>query len=548
VPDHHSPQGGLLDVDWRFLLPRPPAGRFRRLILLGAPEGVASRVEQVGLAEEVALSPGGRADAVVRLAGARATLRECAALVDRGGALLYEARRSPAARAAAAPGRLVRELGLTPRGLWWVHPGFNGARTYFPLHAEHAIRWYAESIHRAADLRTELAMRALTLARALEPGRLGRLAPRIALVAVSSAEPESHGLPVPGELLPPALRGQELHPLVLVHGDEQSRVVMLPFGRSSHRPLAVVKLERSPPGAAGDEEQAVLAAVRGRLGAPLRATVPEPLGAIRADGVAASVETFLPGERLHSRWTRRRAPLALLLEDLELASRWLREFGLQARSELITWAAGDAETWVEGPLRSYEQAFGRTPSQSRLFGAARRRAREMAGAELPIVWQHGDFSSLNLFRYGRQVHVIDWEAAAPGLPLDDLLYFTTRWLYHVRDATIEESPRGRRAAAIAFRELFLEPERRDAAVDAARAAIRAHVDALGIDERFLPLLTLLPWVSRAVGRLGRQATPGWSRAPAPPRDEPRAGNRYVAQVDILAGDVERLFHPAGPAG
>jgi hypothetical protein len=374
--------------------------------------------------------------------------------------------------------------------------------------------------------------------------------PRIALVAVSGTPPAPPELPVPAARLPSALRGQELDPLVLVHGDEQSRVVVLPFGRDSRLPLAVLKLERSP-GGGGEHggEQAVLARIRALLDPGLRASVPEPLGMVDAGSVAGSVESFMPGTRLHSSWAGR--PAALLREDLELVAGWLREFGRRARVELRRWDEGDAARRVDAPLAAYERAFAPTRDESRLFEAARRRALELTGLELPIVWQHGDLSSLNVFRYGRRIHVIDWEAAAPGLPLDDLLYFTTRWLYHVRDATIEESPRGRRAAASAFRELFLQPERRDPDLGAARAAIRGHVEALGIDGRFLPLLQLLPWVTRAVGRLARQETPGWSqghvgplgraRTAAHDPEEPRAGNRYVAQVGILAEAPELLF-------
>jgi hypothetical protein len=177
-------------------------------------------------------------------------------------------------------------------------------------------------------------------------------------------------------------------------------------------------------------------------------------------------------------------------------------------------------------------------------------ARGLVGRSLPIVWQHGDFSSLNVFRRGGSIHVVDWEAAVPGLPLDDLLYFVTRWLYHVRDAAIEETAAARARAAVAFRQLFLEPDHRDPAVDAARAAIDRYVRTLEIDPRFLPLLLLHPWLRRAAGRFVRQATPGWNQTEVGRRERrrslathpsnPREGNRYVAQVGILA-ERERLF-------
>jgi aminoglycoside phosphotransferase (APT) family kinase protein len=548
-------RASLLDVDWRFLLPPAPNGSFRRLVLLGGSEAVAERLGAVGLAETVALGPGGEpADAVVCLHDAGVALGEAVALLDGRGVLYYESRRR---RLGPSLGRIrqsVERLGLSPVALYWVHPGFEGWRTYFPLDVRHAVEWYADSLHGAggpAALAVALARRAT----GLDPGRLARLAPRVALVASRGAD--APGPPLRAAELPAELRAGELRQLVLVRGDEGSRVIALPFSPDSRKPLAAVKIHRSPPPVdQQDDEQSTLTAIRQRLDSTMRSTLPEPLGVIRSGGVVAAVESFLAGRPLHASWARRRLPLAELIDDLDRTTDWLSELQLQSRVELRPFGGRELERWLDAPAQEYERAFGFTAAESRLLELVRERTREALGAPVAIVWQHSDLSSLNVLKDGAQVRVLDWESAALAPPLDDLLYFVTRWLYRLRDATIEETSAGRVRAATAFRQLFLEPGRGDAELEAARGAINRYVRALEIDERLVPALSLRPWLRRATGRLRRQTTPGYSDVPVPrlrvrpplaadPSD-PRSDNRYVAQVGILAEQPERWV--AAPTG
>jgi hypothetical protein len=537
----------LLDLDWRFLLPPPAGGRFARLLLLGGSAAVAELATQVGLAREATVDPSESADAVVCLQGSPLSLAEAALRVERGGVLYYEGLRRgvppfgvPARRAAAS----LRRLGLAPCGVYVVHPAFTGARTYFPLEPRRAVEWYLRS-RRAAPT---AAARALPLLTDLA----GRIAPRFALVAVSGTTGRG-GLPLPSEVLPPPLRRDGLHALVLVHGDERSRVVMLPFATASREPLAVLKLHRRQlPAGESTHEQAALAQLRARLGPELRATVPEPLGIVRAGAVAASAESFLRGEWLYARWGRRGLRQRELIEDLELTVAWLTAFQRESRVELRRWDSDEIERSLEVPLSEYEQAFGATAPEARLFARLRAQARELVGLPVPVVWQHGDFSSYNVLRSGRAIHVVDWEAAAPALPLDDLLYFVTRWLYrahgvtpeHVGDTLAELRASGGADSFRSFGRLFLEPVADDPAVSAARAALASYLRSLEIDARLVPLLLVLAWVRRAVGRLDRQATPGWMPDAVERPESAREGNRYVTYVELLAARPERLFVPS----
>jgi aminoglycoside phosphotransferase (APT) family kinase protein len=533
-------RANLLDLDWRFLLPLPRGGRFRHLLLLGGSDGAAEQLEALGVAREVAVMPGKtQPDAVVCLRGARRRFRDIATHLTKGAVLYYEMDHlaAPGATLAAASRRSLRRLGLLSPALYLVHPRFGGARTYLPLDVEGALQWYLASLSARSTTATAVLDRGARLLALVDPRRIAAFAPRLAIVAVAQTDRDPRPSVLEPADLPEGLRQGRLRPVVLVRGDELSRLVMLPFASASRRPLAVVKLDRRPPvDLDRQDEQDVLAAIRPTLSPQMRSTVPQPLGVVRRAWVSAAVESFLPGEWLHAKWARDNLGLADLIEDLEVVAEWLAKFHLQSRVELRRWGDGGIERWVERPISDYERAFGATPPEAQLFANARRHARAAAGLWLPVVWQHWDFSSLNVLRDGPTVRVIDWQSAAPGLPLDDLIYFATRWFNRAQDRSGDATTAGYAAAADGLRQLFLEPRRDDAAVDAAWRAIDRYMQRLELDARFLPLALVHAWVRRATGRLERRTNVG-----SPPVNA-RERNRYVAYVEVLAMHADRLFH------
>jgi aminoglycoside phosphotransferase (APT) family kinase protein len=532
--DHAS----LLDLDWRFLLPLPRDGRFRHLLLLGASERVVQQLEGLGVADEVALEPGGQPDAIVCLQAARSHIREVAANLPRGAALYYEVDRLRAPRVApgVASRRSLRRLGLSSTALYLVHPRFGGARSYVPLDIDGALRWYLSNLSTAPAAMSALLDHGARLMARLGPARVAAFTPRLAVVGIAHTDRDACPAIIEGAALRTPGR---LRPLVLVRGDERSRVVMLPFASASREPLAVVKIDRRPvPEGKRQAEHAALEAVRSSLSTQMRETVPQPLAIVGHGPASAAVESFLDGEWLHAKWARRDVGLADLIGDLEAVAGWLAEFHTQSRLEVREWGVSDVHRWIEEPIGAYEDALGATTAEAQLFARARKSARAAIGLRLPIVWQHSDLSSLNVLRSGSIVRVVDWEAAAPGVPLDDLLYFTTRWLDRVRSGRRgERRSAGYRVAATALRHLFLEPRHHDPAVDAARRAIDRYVRMLELDDRFRPLLLLHAWVRRATGRLEREGRAGAARVSG------REDNRYVAYVGELAANVDRVFNP-----
>jgi hypothetical protein len=534
----------LLDLDWRFLLPAPPDPPYRLLRLLGAREGVAEAALAAGIARDVDTQAGrARPDAVVRLAGADVGVADAVEGLGPGGTAYYEAEgRGPLRPPAPGIARALHRAGLEPAAFYLVHPALEGTRTYLPFGPGHAMAWYARTLATSAGAEPAAAVAATTgpLARAV----LSRVAPRIAFVARRSPG-EGSVLPLPTESLPEQLRGTEIHPIALVRGDERSRVVLLPFTQTSPEPVAALKLYR-----AGDQadarEQHLLSEIRRGLSSALESSIPKPLGFARWESTVASIESFVPGQWLYRRWLRAREATRELVDDLEFAVGWLGDFHAETRPELRPWSAADGALWVDRPLSAFEGELTASGEETELLGAVRRRARELIGTPIPFVWQHSDFSSLNVFRNGTRIGVIDWEGATPAPPGDDVFYFVTRWLFQLRGGAEEEEPEGRAAAARAFRELF-EAETPDPAVAAARRAIGTYCRRIALDPRFLPVLLVASCARRAAFRGARSATPGWLRRPYVGLDEdansPRTGNRYAEQVTILAQLRSRLLDP-----
>ncbi|MBI3952203.1 MAG: phosphotransferase [Acidobacteria bacterium] len=185
--------------------------------------------------------------------------------------------------------------------------------------------------------------------------------------------------------------------------------------------------------------------------------------------------------------------------------------------------------WVDRPLERYQQAFGITASEERLFTDVRKRARLLIGTPLPRVWLHWGLDERNILRGDQEISVIDWDGGEVGPPLFDLLYFMTRWSCAARGLKSEA------AQLRGFRQLYFEPDSGGISVIAARQAIDRYLTKLELDRRFLPLLLVLMWVHRAVGRFDRQGALGQRGL------NPRTGNQYVGYVGILAEHVEQLF-------
>ncbi|HEX6106086.1 MAG TPA: hypothetical protein VFZ26_10920, partial [Gemmatimonadales bacterium] len=129
---------GLRRADWRFLLPAPPEGRYRRLALLGGTDELCDGLNAVAEGIATGLDAVEDADVVVVMAGSDVPLDSVLDRLRPSAVLHLEVDRRRSGRRSLSPARLGRRLrrrGLTPTAWHWVIPHFEGARRHIPLDA-----------------------------------------------------------------------------------------------------------------------------------------------------------------------------------------------------------------------------------------------------------------------------------------------------------------------------------------------------------------------------------------------------------------------------
>ena len=541
-----SQEFGLRNADWRFLLPAPPEGVFRRMVLLDAPNGLAQCLRQIGLAEEVLceLPKTRSADAIIVLDGAQVTVADLADRLVPGGVVYVEVDPRSSWSAGSAPARITRALrrgGLTPVGTYLTSRNPARRHVYLPLDSRGALRWFSRTFVVAKTPARRF------LAPVLSGwGGIGRLpvlvaTPRHVIIAVAGRHGDLPPAPLVHPELPPQLRSTNVCAFLVTPGaDDLSRVVMLPFARNGQQPLGVLKLPRRPDGnVLAEQEQEILKTIGSKLDHVMRRTIPTPHGTLRFGPLNVGVESCAAGPALTTALGKWGISLSEKIEHLDRAVAWLAEFHRQTEVTRFRWGGLESGEWLEQPLTTYQSTLGITSDEERLFSAVLGQASRLNGHLVPAVTVHWNFSMSHIFVTDREMTVVDWEGVAPGPPLFDLLFFVMHWAYAAWPLQREDHQLS------GFRKLFCEPGNSDPVVTAVHRAITQYMARLDVDRRFYPLLLVMMCVFRALGRANRQEGAVEAGAKA------RKGNRYVRYIEVLAGQVERLFPEWGdhaPAG
>jgi len=536
----------LRQCDWRFLLPTPASGTFEHLVLLGAPRGLAETIVQAEIARRVSQTVPAEADAdaLIVLRRSNVSIATASRCLRPDGVVYWEIDRRRPRRWLTSVGwafRALRSAELSPMSAYWVRPGFSEAQVYLPLGDDSLLRWYLRNNYTAATA-SEIVMEILLrLLGALGVNLRERLIPAFALTAsVNRGRMAASILGHPDvhrdlwrSVRRPRGSGRlsDLELLLLTGGrDDWNRIIAMPFPVGGTNPLAVLKLSRvSGRNVHTEREQQVLRNIRPAVDSEMRRSLPEAFGTFTWQGLTVGMESYLSGRLLAATSARWGYSLSRKIDDLNLAVQWLIEFHRQTEMRRARWGEEELAEWSMRPLERYEELFGLTATEKKLFEKTRERYWALAGTTFPIVWYHYAFSAWNICRENKEIGAFDWESAERGPALLDLIYLVFRWNQELGRS------RSRGGTLRAFRELFLTQANGHPAIRAIHKAIERYFDALDIDARAFPVALVSLWAQHANTRALR------ARSLDGPGTDVRRGNTYVACLDVLAQHAETLF-------
>lgn len=211
-------------------------------------------------------------------------------------------------------------------------------------------------------------------------------------------------------------------------------VIVLVLADGSSVPALVAKLPRRACDADGLEREAEnLRAVSGALAGAAQGSVPMALAFERGLSHPLLLESALLGSALSPAALRRDRSRAVVT-----VGAWLERLALATSTP--TEGAAYYDRLVSAPIRALAEA---APSLSGMVRRTLELSRPLQDAELPLVFEHGDFCHPNLLLgEGGRLGVLDWERAEPaGLPGHDLFFF----LAYAADAGRDRPERVRRA-------------------------------------------------------------------------------------------------------
>lgn len=522
--------------DWRFLLPAQPHAVFEQLVIIGADENVALAAQTIGLALEVHTSLDGveGADGVAVLAGATPDPARVVAALRSGGVVYWEVDRTRLRSVALSPARLAGRLaasGLTVETAYALRPHPSRCEMFLPLHEPAALRWFLDDVYRASTVWQVLAEHAVRLLTRRQARRLGQFAPFHATVAMI---PPRTGLTV-------AERGARVVPSINLGStamltDSGNRVVLMCFPRGADA-SAVIKVPKLPAFVGRTMmEQRVLTTARESAGSECEA-IPRPLGTFDVGpGIIAGVEAAANGSSMSRTSGRWHATWGAKSGDLAAATDWIIGMHRDHQIGAGLWDFARRAEVLSQPIDLYVARFGLTPDEAALFELTLDASTALIGRNLPVVWQHRDYTMNNITRRGGRVHILDWEGGRPGIPFADILRFVTSWHEAVRSL---RTPQQRRDG---LRDVFgvREDGPRTRPTCAARSALRRYADDVQLDAEFLLVIQIANWVELSLRRFDQQRDAG-TLCTTSSFAENRANNIETGYVGYLASIRSSLF-------
>jgi aminoglycoside phosphotransferase (APT) family kinase protein len=134
------------------------------------------------------------------------------------------------------------------------------------------------------------------------------------------------------------------------------------------------------------------------------------------------IETAVPGRPMSPAIVRRQPD-----QCIEAALTWLLELQQATASSTPRDDRDWFERLVEQPLQQFNALLPQSAEEAGLVHQTLSLMRPLRDHDMPLVMEHGDFSSPNILQdENGRVGVVDWELAEPkGLPAADLFFFLT---------------------------------------------------------------------------------------------------------------------------
>ena len=381
--------------------------------------------------------------------------------------------------------RRARAAGLEVTACYWHAPDARRCSYVVALGERAAVD---AVLHRHQGIRFGAAKS--LAARALNRAGLARLlAGHITILARRGGRPPARRRPSPDPARRPAIlpadveAGLDAPRFLVTPWFEASRhVVCLYLDPATAVPVAVAKLPRRPWDVGGIRHEAdVLRDLARRTGA-LAGRAPAVRDLV-LEGRPYLLESAVVGAAVGPEVVRS-APR----ETLEQAA------GLLAALPTTGTTAQDPSWFarlVEGPLTAVAAAVA-LADVPRLVDETLAHLEVLRGADLPLVFEHGDLGHPNLVLGARGLGAVDWERAEPfGLPGHDLCFFLQYAAESLRGTF--EHPGQLRAFDDAF-----------TGADAwARPWLERYARERGLDDSWWPALILASWARSSAGLLRR---------------------------------------------